>query len=126
MIEALQAERPDAPPEAVAELTRRLLSRGSAEFLAADPLEEVVDTLARLYALADTAVPGEVAVRTAWDPEDPTRGVLQTVMDDCPFIVDTIREHVHALGLHIPHLMHPVLSIRRDESGRIAEVDERT
>ena len=126
LIAALQSELPDAPPDAIAELTRRLLLRGSVEFLAADPLEEVVDTLRRLYRLVDQARPGEVSVRTAWDPENPSRGVLQTVMDDCPFIVDTIREHVHGLGLGIPHLLHPVVSIRRDEDGRILEIADRT
>ncbi|MFV1985751.1 MAG: NAD-glutamate dehydrogenase [Gemmatimonadota bacterium] len=125
LIALLQAARPEASRGAIAELTRRLMSRGSAEFLAMETREEVVDTVSRLYGLVDGTAPGDVGVRTAWDPADPNRAVLQTVMDDCPFIVDTIREYVHALGLHIPHLMHPVVVIERGEDGRITEVRER-
>ena len=125
LIAALHAERPEAPSEALSGLTRRLLSRGSTEFLASDPLAEVADTVSRLYGLVDSTTPGSVAVRSAWDETDPTRGVLQTVMDDCPFIVDTIREYVHSLGLQIPHLMHPVVSVSRDADGRITGIEDR-
>ena len=126
LIAALHAERTDAPRDALSGLTRRLLSRGSAEFLASDPLEEVADTVSRLYGLVDSAGPGMVCVRSAWDAVDPSRGVVQTVMDDCPFIVDTIREYVHSLGLHIPHLMHPVVAITRGPEGRVAEIADRS
>ncbi|MDX1389425.1 MAG: NAD-glutamate dehydrogenase, partial [Acidobacteriota bacterium] len=125
LIALLQAEHPGSPGGAVAGFTRQLMARGSAEYLANETREEVVDTVSRLFALLDRAVPGQVAVRSAWDPQDPNRAVLQTVMDDCPFIVDTIREYVHSLGLHIPHLMHPVVAVARDDDGRVTEVHER-
>ena len=123
--EALERRLPDAPPEAVADFVRRLLARGSAEFVSGRTPEEISAILLPLYALLDARRPGDVSVRVARDPDDPAVGLIQTVMDDCPFIVDTLREYVHALELHMPHLLHPVVVVARDSSGRVAEILDR-
>ena len=124
--ETLQRRLPDAPPEAVADFVRRVLARGSGEFVSGRGPEEIADVLRPLYELLDERLPGDVSVRVARDPDDPAIGVIQTVMDDCPFIVDTLREYVHALELHMPHLLHPVVVVARDPSGRVAEVLDRS
>ncbi|HTW88885.1 MAG TPA: NAD-glutamate dehydrogenase domain-containing protein [Candidatus Binataceae bacterium] len=41
------------------------------------------------------------------------------VMEDCPFIVDSVLEFCHSLGAPVRMLLHPVFSIARDENGRI-------
>ncbi len=125
VIERLHGLLPHAPADALDEFYRRLLSRGSADLIARHSAEEVADLLAPLYRLVEETPPGQVGVRIHW-AEDGSWGALQTVMPDCPFIVDTLREYVHALDLRIPHLMHPVLSLERDDRGRILAVADRS
>ncbi len=44
---------------------------------------------------------------------------IRNVMEDCPFIVDSVLEFCHSLGAPVRMLLHPVFSVARDESGRI-------
>lgn len=125
LIKKLAAEVGAAPRDALQEFTRGLLARGSGDFLERS-LETGVREVAALYRLLDETPPGEFAARLRPDPDDPDRAVLHTVMDDCPFIVDTLREYVHSLDVGIPYLLHPVLVVERDEAGRVAEVKDRS
>ncbi len=48
--------------------------------------------------------------------------VVETVLDDRPFIVDTICETVQRMGGEIRVLLHPVLGVRRDEQGNLQDI----
>ncbi len=43
--------------------------------------------------------------------------VVRTDISERPFIVDTIREFLHAQGLAIEYIIYPVLHVERDEEG---------
>ncbi len=126
LIRELETRLPNASVEAVRGLTQRLFRRGFKDVLDGRLLSAVAEDVAALYELLDGAGPGQVAVRVAWDPDDASRGVLQTVMEDRPFIVDTLREYLHSLEIDIPHLRHPVVVVDRDASGRVLDVRDRS
>src|SRR6185369_7237691 len=46
--------------------------------------------------------------------------ILETVMPDRPFIVDTIRERLRAAGVNVRAFLHPIVAARRDATGRLA------
>src|SRR5205814_249840 len=48
--------------------------------------------------------------------------VVRTTLSDRPFIVDTIREYLHAQQLAIEYMIYPAPFIRRDASGAIQEI----
>jgi glutamate dehydrogenase len=48
--------------------------------------------------------------------------VVEAVLDDRPFIVDTLCETLRAEGGEIRQLLHPVLGVRRDASGVIERI----
>ncbi|HUG01275.1 MAG TPA: NAD-glutamate dehydrogenase domain-containing protein [Longimicrobiales bacterium] len=48
--------------------------------------------------------------------------VLRTHVSERPFVVDTIREYLHAEDFAIGRFLHPVLRVVRDESGSILEI----
>jgi glutamate dehydrogenase len=50
--------------------------------------------------------------------------VLQTVVDDQPFLVDTLSLVIRNLGAAIDWLVHPILPIQRDDSGQLQAVGE--
>ncbi len=122
LIREIESRLPDATGEAVRGLARRLFSRGYTHIADGRPVRALADDVAALYRLVEGAADGEIAIRVAWDEEDPSCGVLQTVMEDRPFIVDTLREYLHSVELDIPHLLHPVLVVDRDASGRVVDI----
>jgi glutamate dehydrogenase len=50
--------------------------------------------------------------------------VMETVMPDCPFIVDSTREYLHQLDLGVLALLHPIFSVARDAEGRLLSMEE--
>ena len=50
----------------------------------------------------------------AADGWEPGGTVVETVMPDRPFIVDTIREYLRSEGLEMRHLLHPLVATTRD------------
>jgi glutamate dehydrogenase len=48
--------------------------------------------------------------------------VLRTSVSERPFVVDTIRELLHAEGLAIRHIVYPLVDVERDGEGRVTEV----
>ncbi len=64
-------------------------------------------------AIALESVTGPVASRL-------TRIVV--INDDMPFLVDSITTTIHAQGLTIERLVHPIVGVRRTAAGRLAEL----
>ncbi len=50
------------------------------------------------------------------------RMAMALINDDRPFLVDSAAAAVTAAGLEIDRLLHPVIDVRRDDSGRLLEV----
>lgn len=67
-----------------------------------------------------------IGVRVENPPADlPALGrytLLQTVVGDRPFVVDSLRMLLRRRSLEPSHLLHPILHVRRDEKGRLLEV----
>ena len=80
----------------------------------------------RLYSLLDETPPTGIDVAGSFDPDSPRRATLVTVMADCPFIVETLREFLHGEGLAIEHMLHPVMVVERDDDGRILQIRDRS
>ena len=51
------------------------------------------------------------------------QSVVQIVNDDMPFLVDSITAALTGLGFDIQLVIHPVLSVQRDEAGRLMSCD---
>jgi glutamate dehydrogenase len=53
-----------------------------------------------------------------------THAVVEIVTDDMPFLVDSVSMELTRQGVGIHLVVHPVMSVRRDDSGRLVEVLE--
>lgn len=51
--------------------------------------------------------------------------VVETVTEDRPHLVDSVRGALEALGHRVIDLFHPIFSVRRDAEGRLLEVHPR-
>ena len=74
--------------------------------------------------------PGESKVRVI-NPDSETTGwssphsVVLIVNDDLPFLVDTARLVVRRRGIAVHLMIHPMLRVKRDETGAIVEFPDR-
>ena len=121
----------DASARSLAAGARADFARFAAAFLAGVDARAVrtrgADALAALARQAFEAVsaprrPGERSIRVH-DPEDrPGRSVVEVLQDDRPFLVDTVRLALRRRALAEQLLLHPILFVERDGSGRLQSV----
>ena len=52
--------------------------------------------------------------------------VIEIILDDRPFIVDTIRAELKRAGLRLSYLLHPIVHLARDADGKIVRKLERS
>ena len=125
VLEALGLLSDEPRPEVLMDFTRRLLSRASDEWLQSEPADRVAMASRALLNLIDRTAPGEVGVDVVAAERSMHRAVLLTVMPDCPFIVETLREGLQAAEIPIIALLHPVLGIERGTDGTVARILDR-
>ncbi|MEH1126551.1 NAD-glutamate dehydrogenase [Micromonospora sp. CPCC 206061] len=72
--------------------------------------------------LAEQRVPGELKLRISEPRPDDHHTVVKTITDDMPFLVDSVTAllSAHHLDLHL--LVHPLIVVRREPLGKLAEV----
>jgi len=119
-----QLERQVDPTEAalVVQFAEIFFSKASPEFLH----ERSADALAHLalgaFRFLQRARPDRVDVEVG-NPDVADEGwyapvtVVRTNITERPFVVDTIREYLHAQELAIEYIIYPVLDVERDETG---------
>src|SRR5690606_31899404 len=118
----LAAEHVPAADRARLESFGRAFLRGAER---GDPSSERLVSLrvADAFAFAEWRAPGEIRAAVASPDDRPGRSVLQLLQDDRPFIVATVRLLLRRQGLRARVFLHPVLAVRRDEAGRLVDVD---
>ncbi len=125
LIERLDHGALDAPVEAIGLFTRKLLARASTEFFEARDAQTIASDVQALFEFVAATPPSSIAARVRFIPDRPHRAIVETVMPDCPFIVDTLREYLHSIGFGVIHLLHPVFVIDRDRKGGILQIRDR-
>src|SRR3954464_2980066 len=105
-----------APADVPALLQRYYWSEPAAEVLGHDPAELAALALGHLK-LAEVRPQGSATVDV--QRLDDGRGVVRGVTDDMPFLVDSVTAEVVRQGVGLQHVVHPVVVVRRDVTGRI-------
>jgi len=94
------------------------------EELAGRAIEDLYGAAISHWQFAARRAPGNARVRVfnptveehGWQT---THTVVQIVNDDMPFLVDSVTMAVNRRGLTLHHIIHPILAVNRDESGRL-------
>ena len=111
----------------VEQFTAAAYRRAAAERLAAlDPVA-VSAMLVDGFDFVDQRRPGALALRVFDAREDvhgwtSTGTVIETNLDDGPFLLTTITEELARRSLEIAETMHPVMGITRDDDGKVIGV----
>src|SRR3954451_7294487 len=106
------------PDDVPALLQRYYWSEPAAEVLGHDPAELSGLALGHLK-LAEVRPQGSATVDGQRLPDG--RAVIRLVTDDMPFLVDSVTAEVVRQGADLAHIVHPVVVVRRDVTGRIRE-----
>jgi len=114
-------------PRTVVDFAQIFFSKASRDFLS----ERSADELARIawggFEFLDSGRPDRVDVQV-FNPDDEIEGwyapvtVIRTNVSERPFVVDTIREYLHAQGLPIEHNVYPVMNVERSPDGDVVSV----
>ncbi|MGY2081789.1 NAD-glutamate dehydrogenase [Modestobacter sp. SYSU DS0657] len=111
-------QAPLGPVDAAALLHRFYAGEPAAEIVGHDPADLAALAVAHLR-LAATRPAGTATVdvhRTAGG-----RAVLRVVVDDMPYLVDSVTAEVVRQGVAVEHVVHPVVVVRRDPDGELTE-----
>ncbi|MFV0434018.1 MAG: NAD-glutamate dehydrogenase [Leucobacter sp.] len=108
----------------------RLIRQVDVEELAAREPRDVVGAVSSMRALAARRDPGETLVEVftptlrehGWTSR---RTIIDICTADSPFLVDSVSAAVARQGLNLHLLIHPVVSVRRDQTGELLEIDAR-
>src|SRR3954447_3039153 len=104
------------PDDLPALLQRYYWSEPAAEVLGHEPSELAGLALGHLQ-LAAVRPPGAATVDVQRLPDG--RSAIRLVTDDMPFLVDSVTAEVVRQGADLAHIVHPVVVVRRDVTGRI-------
>ena len=83
---------------------------------------QLADAAAFVGEAAATREECEPSIVIASASEDRRYMRIAVVNDDMPFLVDSVAATVAAHGLSIDRLLHPVVAVRRDAKGKLAEI----
>ena len=92
-----------------------------------DP-ETIVGCVTHTISVARQRTPGDAIVRAV----NPTVGdlgwscgrtIVNVITDDMPFLVDSTTAELTRMGLGIHLVVHPIVAVTRDESGRLLRAD---
>src|ERR1700681_4227319 len=97
-----------------------LFARTSQEDLAAYAAEDIAACVRAADALLASRSAGRHEIRVE-DPAAASRetSIVQILNDNMPFLVDSVLGELQDFGAEIGLVAHPILSVERDQSGRL-------
>ncbi len=115
--------------ETLTALADLLFSGAQPQDLAALGPEDMEWLARRAHAFVEKRRPGRTRVEIV-DPDVPSpalaqASLIQTLNDDMPFLMDSLLGHLAEEGLEVRLLLHPLLHVRRDETGRLTAIGPR-
>ncbi|MHB1836468.1 MAG: NAD-glutamate dehydrogenase domain-containing protein, partial [Solirubrobacteraceae bacterium] len=127
--EAVADRLPDEAPAAYREFVRQYYHWVPARDLADRDERDLCGAVVAHWRTARERQPGEAKVRV-YNPERERDGwdspytAIEIVSDDMPFIVDSVTMELSRQGHAIELIIHPVMRVKREATGRLAGVLE--
>jgi glutamate dehydrogenase len=125
---ALCRDRADVgDQEALASFVRLFYAHVPPEDVLERAPEDLFGAAASLWRFAAVREPGKAKLRVinpdpARDGWSSSRTIVEIVNDDMPFLVDSVTAALNGYGATVKLVIHPVVRVRRDRSGRILEL----
>ncbi|NDF11465.1 MAG: NAD-glutamate dehydrogenase [Proteobacteria bacterium] len=94
----------------------------SEEFLSSRKAENLSEAAHDLWQFIQNRGSGKFKVRVHNPSWDSQRSVLEILVDDSPFLIDSISATLNQLNLRIYQIIHPALKVSRDKSGVLQSI----
>jgi glutamate dehydrogenase len=123
----LRRQLPERDSELAASFVRQYYRWVSPDDLAARSALDVYGAALAHFNFARVRPPGTVKVRV-YNPQFDTHGwqsthtAVEVVTDDMPFLIDSVSMELNRRGFGVHLIIHPVLGLRRNPQGELAEV----
>lgn len=120
----ISQKMPSSDAEFLTHLSKTLFEKATTDFLETFDTEGMMAITLRALRSLEDRQPSQTRVRV-FNPSAEGDGwschhtVIEILLDDRPFIVDTIRAELKRLGLRVYHLIHPIVRIQRDAQGKL-------
>ena len=129
VVSALPKNLPAAERSRLERFARAFYRRLPQDEMAARPATEWAAVVASFLDFAGQREPGRPSISVlnpslASDGFESTHTVVRIANEDMPFLVDSVRMALAQFGLSLHQIVHPVIQLRRDDAGRLAEVGE--
>ncbi len=121
------AEPSDGSAPLLVDFGRAYLQRVPHDYLRAQPPEAICAQVRSVFEFVRLRENDEITVR-AFNPDPAGHGysrpgaVIEVAATDMSFLVDSVTNELQAQGFSVENLFHPVIGIRRDESGELVEI----
>ncbi len=116
-----------ATGELAADFSRRYFRHVAPEDLLDDDAENLAGAVLSHWSFARQRQPGTPSIRV-FNPNydehgwSSTHTVLEIVVDDMPFLVDSVTMALNRNGLTVQRLFHPMMPVRRDADGALQQI----
>ncbi|MBV8650051.1 MAG: NAD-glutamate dehydrogenase, partial [Alphaproteobacteria bacterium] len=119
--------QPAAKVDALARVIRQFYAHVPPEDVLSREPADLYGAATSLWAFAQEREPGRAKVRvlnprSAEQGWNSARTIVEIVNDDMPFLVDSVTAALNSLDLVVHLVIHPMVQLRRDASGRITEL----
>ena len=128
-LEAASQARPGLPQQPkTAGFIRAFYDTSSLDALRLRSADELLDLAHHQLRWTQGRQPGELRLRLLRPGESADAlaalAVVETCVDDMPYLVDTVAIAVREAGVPIDWAVHPILKLRRDEAGQIVAIGD--
>ncbi len=127
VVERIREQLPQDRAPQIEEFVRRYYEWIPVEDLAERSPVDLYGAAVAHWNFAQQREPGSTKVRV-YNPQfeehhwQSTHTVIEIVADDMPFLVDSTRMEINRQGYAIHFMIHPLISVRRDDEGRMVEI----
>ncbi len=125
VLELIEKDAPEDVRENLQALAKAYLRRLPPEFGSIDSEDAYRQVRSLLDFIAVRTEPFAVRVFNPTRDEhgyDPGCTVVEVVSIDSPFLIDSVTNELHAAGVDVARVLHPVVGIDRDAEGRLVAV----
>jgi len=114
-----------AESDLAVDFCRLFLGKAPAEVFQARTTDGILAMVLGAFRFLRDARPGRVdvsVINAEFGDEGASTTVVRTNLSERPFIVDTIREYLHAQDLSIERIVYPLLDVERDAEGEVLAI----
>ncbi len=126
ILRRIEEDNPPGRAEVLQSLGRALLGRAPADMFRDRSEDDAVGLVSEVFQHLEATTPGAISVSVDMVRGSVHAGRVILIIDDRPFVIDTLRQYLTSKGYEIRHELHPLIVVDRDDDGTVSAVRDWT